>query len=57
MLKPKIKYDLDFMNRTVLYLNSDNFKSNFLYSGRFKIGHRQLSNSYLEADINVSFQF
>jgi len=51
MLKPKIKYDLDFMKRTVLYLNSDNFKSNFLYSGRFKIGHRQLSNSYLEADV------
>ena len=29
------------------YLNSDTFKKNFLFSGRFKIGHRQLSNSYI----------
>jgi adenine-specific DNA-methyltransferase len=29
------------------YLNSDSFKHNFLFSGRFKIGHRQISNSFL----------
>lgn len=27
------------------YLNSDKFKSNYMYSGRFKIGHKQLCNS------------
>ncbi len=44
MLKPKKKYNL---NNIVSYLNSDNFKNNFIFSGRFKIGHRQISNSYI----------
>ena len=44
MLKPKKKYNL---NNIVSYLNSDNFKKNFIFSGRFKIGHRQISNSYI----------
>lgn len=26
------------------YMNSDNFKVNYIYSGRFKIGHKQLRN-------------
>jgi adenine-specific DNA-methyltransferase len=26
------------------YMNSDNFKVNYIYSGRFKIGHKQLCN-------------
>ena len=38
--KCKIKNIID-------YLNSDTFKNNFLFSGRFKIGHRQISNSYI----------
>tara|TARA_B100000902_G_scaffold366421_1_gene388188 strand:- start:44 stop:1207 length:1164 start_codon:yes stop_codon:yes gene_type:complete len=29
------------------YINTSTFKSNYTYSGRFKIGHRQLSNSLL----------
>ena len=32
------------------YLNSETFKSNFMYSKRFKIGHRQISNSYIPND-------
>jgi len=31
----------------ISYLNSSDFKSNFMFSGRFKIGHRQISNSYI----------
>ncbi len=45
MLIPKIKCDL---NNIVSYINSKTFKDNFIFSGRFKIGHRQISNSYLE---------
>jgi adenine-specific DNA-methyltransferase len=44
MLKPKKKYNLSMI---VTYLNSDIFKSNFLFSGRFKLGHRQISNSFI----------
>ena len=42
MLLPKEDIDL---KKVVNYLNSERFKKNFTYSGRFKIGHRQLSNS------------
>jgi len=45
MLKPKKECDL---KKIVNYLNTENFKNNFIFSGRFKIGHRQLSNSYLD---------
>lgn len=44
MLKPKKKCNLE---NIVSYLNSDRFKTNFMFSGRFKIGHRQISNSYI----------
>lgn len=44
MLKPKDNCDL---NKIVDYLNSDEFRDNFIFSGRFKIGHRQLSNSII----------
>lgn len=44
MLKPKKKCDL---NKIISYLNSHEFKNNFMFSGRFKIGHRQISNSYI----------
>jgi len=41
---PKKKINID---NIISYLNSDDFKSNFMFSGRFKIGHRQISNSYI----------
>jgi adenine-specific DNA-methyltransferase len=44
MLKPKKKCDL---TNIVSYLNSNTFKDNFIFSSRFKIGHRQISNSYI----------
>lgn len=44
MLKPKKTYNL---NKIVTYINSDKFKDNFMFSGRFKIGHRQICNSYI----------
>lgn len=47
MLKQKKQCDL---NKIVLYLNSDKFKSNFTFSGRFKIGQRQLCNSYIPSE-------
>ena len=45
MLKPRKKCNL--LN-VIKYLNSDIFKNNFMFSGRFKIGHRQLYNSYID---------
>lgn len=44
MLIPKKECDLD---KIILYLNSDLFKKNYIFSGRFKIGHRQISNSFM----------
>jgi adenine-specific DNA-methyltransferase len=44
MLKPKKNCNL---NNIVSYLNSSIFKNNFMFSGRFKIGHRQICNSYI----------
>ena len=44
ILIPKQKINLD---NIISYLNSDDFKDNFIFSGRFKIGHRQISNSYI----------
>jgi len=53
MLKPK---DGCNMNETKLikiieYLNSNTFKKNFIFSGRFKLGHRQISNSYIPNEL------
>lgn len=42
MIVPKKKIDL---KKIVEYLNSENFKSNYMFSGRFKIGQRQLCNA------------
>ena len=42
ILIPKKECDL---KKVVNYLNSVSFKKNFIYSGRFKIGQRQLANS------------
>ena len=44
ILIPKKKCNL---KKIVKYLNSNSFKKNFIFSGRFKIGHRQLSNSLI----------
>ena len=44
ILQPKKKCNL---NNIVSYINSDTFKNNFMFSGRFKIGHRSLSNSFI----------
>jgi hypothetical protein len=43
-LIPKKDVDLD---KIIDYLNSDDFKKNYMYAGRFKIGHRQLSLALL----------
>jgi adenine-specific DNA-methyltransferase len=47
MIMPKTQCDL---NKVVSYLNSNTFKDNFMFSGRFKIGHRQICNSYIPSD-------
>ena len=47
MLKPKTKCNL---NNIVSYLNSNTFKDNFVFSGRFKIGQRQLCNSFIPSE-------
>jgi adenine-specific DNA-methyltransferase len=44
MLKPKKTCDL---NKICTFINSNKFKNNFMFSGRFKIGHRQICNSYM----------
>ena len=44
MLKPKKSCNL---NNIVSYINSNMFKDNFMFSGRFKIGHRQICNSHI----------
>lgn len=48
MLLPKQKCNL---RHIVSYINSNTFKENFLFSGRFKIGHRQICNSYIPSDM------
>ena len=49
MLKPKKECNLssNILTNIVDYINSNTFKQNFMFSGRFKIGHRQISNSYI----------
>ena len=42
LLIPKKEIEL---KKVVNFINSVSFKDNYMYSGRFKIGHRQLSNS------------
>jgi len=42
MMIPKKEVDL---KKIVKYLNSDKFKENYIFSNRFKIGHKQLCNS------------
>lgn len=42
MLLPKKHVNLE---QTLQYFNNDEFKSTFMFSGRFKIGHCHISNS------------
>lgn len=44
-LIPKTDVDLD---KIVKKLNSDDFKKDYMYAGRFKIGHKQICNVCLE---------
>jgi adenine-specific DNA-methyltransferase len=44
MLRPTKKCNLQ---KVIDYLNDEEFKFNYMYSGRFKIGQRQLCNSYI----------
>ena len=46
MLRPK-KENIN-LSKVLNSLNSDTFKKNFMYSGRFKIGHRQILNSSIQ---------
>ena len=47
LLIPKKKCNL---TKIVSYINSDKFKDNFMFSGRFKIGHRQICNSCIPSE-------
>ena len=38
---PKQQINLD---KVIEFINSEQFKKNYMYSGRFKIGHKQLSS-------------
>lgn len=51
LLVPKKKCNLQLITS---YINSDSFKNNFMFSGRFKIGHRQISNSSLPEKYSYS---
>ena len=50
MLKPKKNVNL---TNIINYLNSVEFKSNFSYSGRFKIGQKQLLDSIIPHTIQL----
>lgn len=47
MLVPKKNCNL---NNIVEYMNTSKFKNNFIFSKRFKIGHRSLSNSFIPSE-------
>lgn len=57
MLRPKtrgkenLKKNIDLIFKTIDYLNSQDFREMFMYSGRFKIGHRQLSKSLIDIKV------
>lgn len=42
------------LKKLVAYFNSDEFRQNFTFSGRFKIGHRHICNSIVPANIIMS---
>jgi len=46
-LIPKTAMSQAGLDQVVKYLNSDEWKKDYIFSGRFKIGHKQLSNVLL----------
>lgn len=50
-LIPKHQYLYEYLDMIVTYFNSLSFKENYLYSGRFKIGHKQIENILIPNDI------
>jgi adenine-specific DNA-methyltransferase len=44
---PKILMDSQRIDEIITFLNSDPFREEYTYAGRFKIGHKQLSNVIL----------
>ena len=53
MLKPQDGCNINETKliKIIEYLNSNTFKKNFIFSGRFKLGHRQISNSYIPNEL------
>ena len=49
-LIPKYEQINDYLDTIVSYFNSPIFKDNYLYSGRFKIGHKQVENILIPTD-------
>ncbi len=47
ILIPKQKLSVEKLISIVEYLNSEGFKKNFIFSGRFKVGQRQICNSII----------
>ena len=41
------------LDTIVNYLNSFDFKKNYMYSGRFRIGHKQLCNALLNIPSDI----
>jgi adenine-specific DNA-methyltransferase len=50
MMIPKNTNDNNHLDlkKIANFINSENFKSNYMYSGRFKIGHKQLCNCLIQ---------
>ena len=51
ILIPKRKLPVP-LARIVEYINSDIYKENYMYSGRFKIGHNQIKNSVFPSHLS-----
>jgi adenine-specific DNA-methyltransferase len=46
-LVPKTEMDTHKIKKIVMYLNSETFQTDYIYAGRFKIGHKQISNAII----------
>ena len=49
---PKDEHKINLSN-FVDFMNTEDYKKNYTYSGRFKIGHKQLCNSIIPPHINI----
>jgi adenine-specific DNA-methyltransferase len=52
-LVPKSEMDEAEIQRVVDHINSESFQNDYIYAGRFKIGHRQLSNAVIPTTSTV----